>query len=139
MKKILSLLFLIIAADLSASTIIINSIYDDDVSPGSISAAASVEDGLMEALFDFGFIMFSTSNAESHSISGAKDARFMISIKPLLDRKAVEYKLQATVNGLVIDSGIVNLSTINVDSNVKESRIYYLIGEEVAAKLIQFF
>jgi hypothetical protein len=62
----------------------------------------------------------------------------MISIEPLADNYAVSFKLQATVNGMVIDSGIVDFSEINGDPSAGDEKLYYLIGEEVAEKLLQF-
>jgi hypothetical protein len=51
MKRVFLILFLIIAAELSASTIIVNSIFNNEVLPGSSLAAAAVEDGLMNIFF----------------------------------------------------------------------------------------
>ena len=139
MKKIFTILLLLIAVKLSASTIIINSIYNTETMPESAAAAAAIEDGLMESLFDYGFIMFSTVNSSTHRVEGAKDARYMLSIEPLGENYGVSFKLQATVNGMIIDSGIVNLSNIKGNSSFDDQKLYYLIGEEVAANLEQFF
>ena len=139
MKRVFLILFLIITAELSASTIIVNSVYDNDVLPGSSQAAAAVEDGLMDLFFDSGFIIFSTYNSADYIVDGAKDARYMVTIEPLADNYAVSFKLQATVNGMVIESGIVDITGIHGDPSVGDGKLYYLIGEEVAEKLLQFF
>jgi len=138
MKRIFLILFLILTAELSASTIIVNSIYNNDVIPGASEAAAAVEDGLMDMFFESGFIMFSTYNSTGYRVDGAKDARYMVTIEPLADNYAVSFKLQATVNGMLIDSGIVDLSIIDGDPSAEDGKIYYLIGEELAEKILQF-
>ena len=127
------------AVNLSASTIIINSIYNNDLHPGSSAAAAAVEDGLTDTLFDSGFIMFTTSNSPGYRVDGAKDARYMLSIEPLADEQAVSFTLQATVNGMVIDSGIISSSDVKGTSGLRESELYFLLGEKVAAELMLFF
>lgn len=139
MRKILLVLLFVSAVQLTASTIIVNSIYNTDLNPDSASAAAAVEDGLMESLFDYGFIMFSTVNSPDYSVEGAKDARYMISIEPMDEEFSVSFTLQATVNGMIIDSGIVDLTNIRKDSHLDKRKLYYLIGGEVAAELEQFF
>ena len=139
MKKLILILLFIITAELSASTIIVNSIYSNDSISGFAEAANSVEDGLMDSLFDLGFIMFSTVNAPGYSVEGAEDARYMISIEPLEDAYTVSYTLQATVNGMVILSGIVDFSHMSGKSELNDEELYFNIGEEVAEKLKEFF
>lgn len=138
MKRAFLVLFLIMATELSASTVIVNSVFNNDQLPGSSLAAAAVEDGLMDILFDSGFIMFSTYNSTDYNVEGAKDARYMITIEPLVDDFAVSFTLQATINGMVIEKGIVDLATIHGDSSIEDMKLYYLIGKEVAAKLLNF-
>jgi len=138
MKKIMILLFLIPVLHLSASTIIINSIYNKDINPEAATAAAAVEDGLMESLFDYGFIMFSTVNSKTYQVEGAKDARYMISIEPLIEDDCVSFKIQATINGMIIDSGIIDSGNISDESGFDSGKFYYLLGEEVAEQLMKF-
>lgn len=139
MRRVFLILFLIITAEMSASTIIVNSIFDNEVIPGSSEAVGAVEDGLMDVFFESGFIMFSIFNSTDHMVTGAKDARYMISIEPLAENYSVSFKLQATINGMEIDSGIVNLSEISPDPAAGDTALYYLLGEKVAKKLIEFF
>ncbi len=139
MKRVFLILFIIISAEISASTIIVNSIFDNQVLPGSSEVAAAVEDGLMDVFFESGFIMFSIFNSTDYKVAGAKDARYMVTIEPLAENYSVSFKLQATVNGMEIDSGIVDLSEINADPAAGDMALYYLLGEKVAKKLIQFF
>lgn len=139
MKRIFLFLFLIITAEISASTIIVNSVFDNQVLPGSSEAVGAVEDGLMDVFFESGFIIFSISNSIDYKVAGAKDARYMVTIEALAENYSVSYKLQATVDGMEIDSGIVDFSGINADPAAGDMALYYLLGEKVAKKLIQFF
>lgn len=139
MKRVFLILLLITTAEISASTIIINSIFNNEVLSGSAEAAAAVEDGLMDLFFEAGFIMFSVYNSTDYKVSGAKDARYMITIEPLAVDFSVSFKLQATVNGMEIDSGVVNLQEIKTDPAAGDMKLYFLLGKEIAGKLIQFF
>ena len=139
MKRMLFFVFFISVMQLSASTIIVNSVYDSEENPGSFAAAAAIEDGLMNSLFDYGFIMFSAVNETGYTVEGAKDARYMIRIEFLEADFSVSYQLLATVNGTIINSGFVDIADINGNSGLEERKLYYLLGEEVAAKLKQFF
>jgi hypothetical protein len=139
MKKILLIVVLFSTIELFASTIIVNSLYDPDNNPGSLGATAAVEDGLMNSLFDFGLIMFSTVNSKSYIVEGAEDARFMLTIEIADDNLSLSYQLQATVNGLVIDSGVITIEDVQADRKLDNEKLYYLIGEEVAKRLQQFF
>lgn len=139
MKKLLLPLFFLAASQLFASTIIVNSIFDIDENPKASEQAGFVEDGLMNSLFDLGFIMFTTFNAREYRVDGAKDARYMISIEPHDSESSVSWKLNATVNGMLIDEGSIEFSTIEGYKGINTNKIYYLIGEEVAAKVSRFF
>lgn len=138
-KKAITVIFLLVLFQLPASTIIVNSIFDAEKQPGATVAAGYVEDGLMDILFDRGFIMFSTFNAGGYQVEGAKDARYMISIEPRESEKSVIWKLNATVNGLLIDEGKIEFSSIPGSGNMGLAKLYYQIGEEVALKVSAFF
>lgn len=138
MKKILLIIFIISAVNLSASTIIVNSIYDSEKNPESFQITAAIEDGVMNTLFEYGFIMFSASNEPGYTVEGAKDARYMIRIR-LLEDRAVSYELLATVNGSILESGVIKADEISGASMTDNTKLYYLMGEEIAAKLKQFF
>ncbi len=132
------ILLILSAWRLSASTVIINSIYDTDKNPESGSVIIAVENGLMDFLFDYGFIIFSTINSKSYIVDGAQDAQFMISLELLKD-SGVSFKLLSSVDGEIIDSGIINLSDIIRNSEPEKGKNYYLLGMEVAEQLVQFF
>ncbi|MBN2655843.1 MAG: hypothetical protein JXR86_02180 [Spirochaetales bacterium] len=135
MKKTAILILMLAAVQLSASTIIVNSIFDGERDPGASAAAGFVEDGLMDVLFDSGVILFSTFNAADYRVEGAKDARFMVTIEPLGDQELVRWKFQATVNGMVLEEGTVLFSEIQNGSGLDRRQLYYLIGEAVAEKI----
>ncbi|MBB6480607.1 hypothetical protein [Spirochaeta isovalerica] len=135
MKKVSILILLLAAAQLYASTIIVNSVFNGDTDPGASTAAGFVEDGLMDVLFDRGVILFSTFNAAGYKVEGAKDARFMITIEPLGDQELVKWKFQATVNGMILEEGAVSFSEIQNSGGLDNRQLYYLIGEEVAEKI----
>ncbi len=138
MRKTLIILLFLSAWQLSASTVIINSIYDTEKNPESGSVIIAVENGLMDSLFDYGFIIFSTINSKSYIVDGAQDAQFMISIEMLKD-SGVSFILLSSVDGEIIDSGIINLSDIKRNSEPEREKNYYLLGMEVAEQLVQFF
>lgn len=127
------------AWQLSASTVIINSIYDKEANPESVPAAAAVEDGLMDSLFDFGLIIFSTVNSSGLFGEGINDAGFIVTIEVINAENSVFYNLQSYDNREIIHSGIVDLSSISDNSDFEEKNFYYLLGMEVAQQLEQFF
>lgn len=135
MKKFFILVFLLVMFRLPASTIIVNSVYDPDRDPTASEAAGYIEDGLMDVLFDHGVILFSTFNAGSFRVEGAKDARYMISIEPRTMDESVSWSFQATVNGMIVDSGTVNFTEIEGTSGLDSRKLYYLIGEKVAQRI----
>lgn len=139
MKKMMTVFFLLVLFQLPASTIIINSVFNGDSDASVYESVGYIEDGLMDSLFDMGFIMFSTINAMDYRVEGAKDARYMISIEPRLEEAELSWKLNATVNGMLVDEGVVDFSAINAGGREGTQKFYYLIGEEVAAKVSRFF
>lgn len=139
MKKILIPIFLFALFNLSASTVIVNSLYDSDSDPESPVVAGYIEDGLMDLLFDRGFIMFSTCNTRGYKVEGAGDARYMITIEPHGSESYVSWKLNATVNGMLIDEGEITLDSVKDSGKLDARRVYYLIGQEVGAKVCLFF
>jgi len=135
MKKIFLFVFLIAVVQLSASTIIVNSVFNGETDPQAHAAAGYIEDGLMDILFERGAIIFSTFNAPDYRVEGAKDARFMVTIVPEGELRQVKWKFQATVNGMILGEGIVKFSDIQRNGHLDNRELYYLIGEEVAEKI----
>lgn len=139
MKKILTIFLFISLFRLSASTVIVNSLFDKEADPLSSEMTGYVEDGLSDSLFDRGFIMFSTYNAQNCSVEGAEDASYMITIESRDSDFSVSWRLNAISTGQLIKEGKITFDSIPGSGGMDRKKVYYLIGQEVAAKVCLFF
>ncbi len=136
MKKHIIILFFLMLSQLSASTVLVNSLYNG--SDNNDENYRALEDGLMDSLFDMGLIMFSTVNAPDSTFEES-GAEFLIDIEILDENFTVSYTMISSIEGEFIQSGTADLAQIKHDPLLDEEKLYYLLGVKVARILEQFF
>lgn len=144
-------LFLIAITSLSARTLLLNTLDHElfkDLPLEEKRNIIAAENGLMDTVFDAGWIFFNHYSLNSYANDGERfmalhlakrmDAQYLIKMEIDEDSEVVKYELFKVNPASVFDEGEITFSDIDPDSTMTLAEYYYEVGVTLASKLIEY-